>query len=259
MRNILIAILFAVASGQAMAADVIVDEVPASVEVRDIVLDIGLGPSIGPKWPSSKRYRPGVAPFFDLQFLRLPLFGEVVTGESRAFSIYPSIAVIGERDDSDAAYLRGIPDRDLSVEAGVGASFETAWVRAVGALRYGVVGHNGFVGEFGADLAVKNVPNLELYVGPRVGFADDSYMDTYFSVPLTARVLAPFDADAGITTVGVNLEAKYAITEKVRLHGEARWHHFVGDALDSPITERGNDHEFFAKIGLTYRFGVDLF
>lgn len=259
VKRLVVGVVMLAAASPAVAADTVVEDVPVAVEVRDIIFDLGFGPSIGPKWPTAKVYEPGVAAFFDLKFLRIPMVGEVVTGQTRAFSIGPSVQVIGERDDDDAAYLTGIPDRDLSVELGVKASFEYAWVRAVGAIRYGVIGHNGFVGEVGGDLAVKNVPNLELYVGPRVGFGDDAFMDTYFEVPASALFLPQYDPSGGITTVGLNMEASYALTERVRLHGEARWQHYVGDALDSPITEEGNDHELFVKLGLTYRFGFDVF
>ena len=66
-------------------------------------------------------------PLFGLHFLRLPFFGEVVDSERKPsiFSIYPSFAFVGERDDADASYLAGIPDVDSAIELGAGAAKAT--------------------------------------------------------------------------------------------------------------------------------------
>jgi len=259
VRAILIGLIIASAVPAARAADLGEPEIPEAIEVRDIIFDLGGGVTLSPKFPSAKIYEPTPLPLFALRFLRLPVVGEVVTGRERQFSILPSFNVIGERDDVDAAYLEGIPDRDASVEIGPGAAFRYGPFRAFAQVRYGVTGHNGFVGEAGADLIVTPHERLEVSLGPTISAADDEYMDFYFGVPNSAVELAPFEADGGIKDVGARLRTTFAVTEKVRIEGLAQYRYFVGDAQDSPVVQAGNEHEGTVGIGLTYRFGFDLF
>lgn len=263
MRVMWIAIALAGGIATASAADVgeapTDVEVPAAVELRQIVFDIGGGVTFSSKWPTSKIYEPGALPLFALQYLRLPVFGEVVKEEKKAFTIFPSFNYVEERSSSDAAYLAGIPDRDFALELGPGAAYRLGAFRAWGDVRYGFTGHNGFVGNVGAQYIASPLEKLEVAIGPRVGFASDNYMETYFGVPASATQLAPYDPDGGITDVGFTIDASYEFTERIRLVARGGYRHYVFDALDSPITDAGNDQEFTIGVGLTYRFGFNLF
>ena len=234
-------------------------EIPAAVEVRQIVFDIGGGVTFSSKWPTSKIYEPGALPLFALQYLRLPYFGEVVKEEKKVFSIFPSFNYVEERSSSDASYLAGIPDRDFALELGPGAAVRLGAFRGWGDLRYGFTGHNGFVGNFGVQYIASPVDKLEVAIGPRIGVASDNYMETYFGVLLTATALAPYDPSGGIKDIGFTIDASYEITERIRLVARGGYRHYVFDALDSPITDAGNDQEFSIGVGLTYRFGFNLF
>ena len=59
--------------------------------------------------------------------------------------------------------------------------------------------------------------------------------------------------------VGVEGEARYALTPHWSVVGKAGYERLIGDAADSPITEAGSENQFTAALGLTYRFGLDLF
>lgn len=245
----------------AEAADLVSEEtvvVPEAVEYRDIIIDLGFGGQLEPKFPSAKKYVVNPWPIASLEFLRLPFFGEVVTGEEAPFYVYPSFDFIDEREEDDARYLDGLGDTDFAVELGLGAAAQYSFVKVFAEVRYGITGHNGFVGEGGIDFKYED-PRWEVAIGPRVSLASDDYMDEYFSVSRSATRLPEYQADGGFKDVGVELAASYAITEKVRLQGKAEYTHFVGDAQDSPIVESGNDDEFMVGLGLTYRFGLDLY
>ncbi|MEM8665523.1 MAG: MipA/OmpV family protein, partial [Pseudomonadota bacterium] len=223
MRAIIaIAALFA-ASASSLAADVDVEpvEIPAAIEARDIIFDLGAAVTLGPKFPGARVYDPGAVPLFRLQFLRVPVFGEVVTGKVSYFSVFPSIEVTGRRDDADAAYLQGIPDRDLSVGIGPGVNVRYGPVRAYATARYGFFGHNGFTGEVGVDFIAKPIERWELSLGPTLSWADGEYMDYYFGVPAAAAVLPAYDAQGGIKDLGVRAETTYELNEKWRIHGRA--------------------------------------
>ncbi len=263
MRRVTIAISLAsiALASPVRAADFATAEavpVPEAVEVRDIILDLGIGAKVQPIFPSSKEYEIVPWPIVDLQFLRLPLFGEVVDGQVRAFSIYPSFGYVGERKASDASYLAGTDDVDGSFELGAGVSAQAGWVKAFAEVRYGITGHNGFVADLGVDFTTNPLERFTISAGPRMSLADDEYMDAYFRVPAGAA-LNTYDPDGGIKSVGLGMEASYAVTEAVRIVGEASWTRYVFDAADSPIVEAGNENDFSIGLGVTYRFGLDLY
>jgi len=228
-------------------------------EPREIVVDLGIGALLQPRFPSSDRYVFAPWPIADLQFLRLPVVGEVVTGRTRVISIYPSFRFIGERDENDAAYLAGTDDVDLAVELGAGLGLRRGPVRGFVEVRAGVTGHAGVVADLGVDFIASQHERFEVSAGPRLQLASDDYVETYFGVDQGAAVLAPFDPDPGITQVGIEAEATYALTPSVRIHARAGYNRFVGDAADSPIVEAGNEDEFIVGLGLSYRFGLDLY
>lgn len=260
MRAALATLILVATAWVAHAADPEPVEIPAAIEAREIVFDLGAGATLSPKFPSSKIYQPGAVPLFGLTFLRLPYFGEVVSDKrtGSAFSLFPSFNYVTERDSSDAAYLRGIPNRDFSLELGPGVAYRYGPVRAYATLRYGFFGSEGFVGDFGANYIAQPVERLTASIGPRVGYATANYMNTYFGVPNSATRLQTYDADGGIKDVGFTIDATYKLTEKVRLVGRLGYRHYVGDALDSPIVKAGNEQEVEIGLGLTYRFGFDL-
>lgn len=259
MRFILAAAIAACVASAALAADPVVVAEPAQSEPRDIVVDLGIGANYQPRFPSSEEYIFTPWPIAEIKFLRLPVVGEVVTGRRRAITLYPAFNIIGERDQDDAGYLAGTGDVDLAVELGGGVRVERGPLRGFVEVRYGVTGHSGLVAEVGADFVARQHERFEVSIGPRMTLASDDYVDTYFAVGPGAAVLPAYDPDAGITQIGFELDANYALTPRVRLHGYAGYNRFVGDVADSPIVEAGNEDEFRLGLGITYRFGVDVY
>lgn len=76
---------------------------------------------------------------------------------------------------------------------------------------------------------------------------------------MRASGLAEGDPDGGIRGVGLAAEARYALTPQWSLVGEAGYERLTGAAAASPIAEAGNVNQFNAGIGLTCRFGLDLY
>ncbi|MEM7696623.1 MAG: MipA/OmpV family protein [Pseudomonadota bacterium] len=258
MHRYVLAILMAFAT-PALAADP-AQSPPAAEDPRDLIFDLGAGVGVAPKFPGSSKYTISAFGIFDPQFIRLPFFGVLADGSPSFLSVFPSFNIVGERSVDDAGYLAGIADRDVAVEVGAGVAIEYRMVRAFAEVRYGVTGHEGFVGEVGADLTLNPTDRLEVSFGPRLGFASEAYYETYFDVPVTATQLAAHDAGpGGFKDVGLEAEAILALTEKVRLHGRASWRRLIGEAGDSPIVEAGSKNAFTLGLGLSYRFGFDVF
>jgi outer membrane scaffolding protein for murein synthesis (MipA/OmpV family) len=87
-------------------------------------------------------------------------------------------------------------------------------------------------------------------------------MDTYFGVTpaeSAASGLPAYDPDSWLKGAGVEGEVRYALNRHWAVRGEAGYERLLADAADSPIARTGSRNQFNAAVGLTYRFGLDLF
>lgn len=233
---------------------------------RQYVIDVGGGGIVSPAYPGADSLLLFPFPIVIVSRFYLPGFGQVADGTEtvRGFSFFPSFGFNGERTASDSSDLTGTEDVDWALELGLGAAYRYDYLRGFVALRQGINGHTGQVADFGLDVITNPTDRLQLEFGPRATWASGDYMDTYFGVTAAeaaapGSVLSAYDTDAGFKSVGVAARASYAWTEKTRLHLEAGWDRFIGDAADSPIVDRGDEDQFYIGAGITYRFSFDLF
>lgn len=250
--------LSAVALGTVPAA---ADDNGAPVAGKEIVFDLGVGGRLQPKYDGAESYLLVPFPIFQMSYLRIPGLGTLSDASTKGVFFYPAFGFVGARDDSDDADLTGIDDVDLAFEFGAGLGYRTDQFRAFAEVRRGFNGHEGFVGELGVDAIFYPMDKVTLRMGPRLGFADEEYMDTYFSVSAAealASGLSQFDAGGGIKDVGVVATASYAWTENTTLHLEGGYRRLIGDAADSPIVKRGSEDQFSVGLGVSYRFAFDL-
>ena len=102
-------------------------------------------------------------------------------------------------------------------------------------------------------------PNLSLTATVGASYADQDYMDAYFSVtPAQSAVssagLPAYDADAGIKDVFFGVTTDVPLTRDWSLKLSGRYSRLVGDAADSPVVE--NENQFYGGLGLTYSFDL---
>ena len=195
---------------------------------------------------------------FELNYLRLggftfgnpdPLF------EPEGFGITGSFRFIEDRDEGDGDELAGLSDVDVSVEIGPGIRYATRNFEVFGAVRYGVIGHNGIVGEIGADVRYRPTDRITLRAGPRLFLGDDDFAEEYFnvnSVEASNSAFDEFDADGGLLSAGVEIGAAYRINNRWGVDATVNYDRLTGDAEDSPISI--DDDQFSASIGFTRRF-----
>jgi outer membrane protein len=227
---------------------------------EDIVLEVGGGIQTRPEYEGSDEYTLWPWPVVSLDYLHLPFatFG----GKETALKFSPSFRIIAKRDDDDFSELEGLGDVDTAFEVGGTVSYRVGMFRGLATLRKGFGGHEGWVGEGGIDAIFDPTPKFELALGPRVHFASDDYLDTYLGVTpaqSAASGLPVFDPDGGVKGAGAAAEGKYRLSRRWAVVGKASYERLIGDAADSPITDLGSKNQFTANIGLTYRFGFDLF
>ena len=180
-----------------------------------------------------------------------PLF--VPTGPA----VNASFRFISERSADDNPELAGLGEVDATLELGAGLSYSTGDLRVFGNARYGVVGHNAFVGELGADVFLRPTDRLTLRAGPRALFGTEDYAQTYFGVSpaesaASGGAFGSFDADGGLMSAGVELGAGYQLSQNWGIDAVVSYDRLQGDAADSPISFE--DNQVSASIGITRRF-----
>lgn len=271
MRPLRLCLAFAVValpvSGVALAADIgpMVPPVQAQERARnyDIELELGLGAAYGPAYEGASEDRFTPWPIVTLHYLWLPGLGEVKSSQRRdGFSFGPDFRYVRKREAADYDALRGMNDVDAAFEAGGKFAYTFGMFRTHASLRRGFGGHEGFVGEAGLDATFNPTPVTEVSFGPRMSYADGEYMRTYLGVTPAESLtsgLSAYDPSGGIKGVGAELNARYMFTPQWSLLGSLQYERLVGDAADSPIAQAGSVDQFTAKLGLSYRFGLNLF
>jgi outer membrane scaffolding protein for murein synthesis (MipA/OmpV family) len=128
-------------------------------------------------------------------------------------------------------------------------------------VRYGFIGHNAWTGDIGADGIAYPMDGLTLTLGPRLGFGDNRFADTYFGISETESErsgLEAYDAKGGLLSAGVELGARYLFNDRWGVEGGASWGRLLNDAADSPITEEGSADQYRVRLGITRSISLDF-
>jgi outer membrane scaffolding protein for murein synthesis (MipA/OmpV family) len=176
------------------------------------------------------------------------------------FEIGPLVRFRFERDDKGE--LQGFQKIGVAAEPGLYTDiWPTKWLRLRLEGRHGVTGHYGWVGDVGADL-VHNGSRWDASIGPRFGFGDHRYMETYFGVtPQEAaanpRINAAYDPDAGQRYSGFESAVGYHLSRNWRVVADFGYQRLTGAAANSPIVRKaGMADQFSSSIGFKYAFHV---
>jgi outer membrane scaffolding protein for murein synthesis (MipA/OmpV family) len=255
---IALSLALAVPFGPALAQDVFgAQPQPRPGNALSFTLRGGL--STQPEYPGADEYEFG--PDLGFQFGSLE-FGRFGIGDPNpglvptGLGVRGSFRYVGERDSSDFDAIDGLDDVDDAVELGLGLSFRQDAYQVFGDLRYGIIGHDSFVGEIGADVFVRPTDRLTINAGPRVFFGQEDYAEEYFGVSqaeAAASGLDAFDADGGALSAGLEVGARYRINDDWGIEGAVTYDRLIGDAEDSPITEAGSADQYGVRLGVTRR------
>lgn len=164
-----------------------------------------------------------------------------------------------ERDDSDADLINGIGDVDGGIVVGGYAGYRVGMAFLNVAYTQKVSGDDtGFEIAMAIDGKHEATDRLTLTGSVGAVYADDDYMDAYFSITpaqsaASAAGLAVYDAGSGIKSVGIDLGASYELTDRWTVRGNAGYARLVGDAADSPVV--ADENQYSGGVGLTYAFG----
>lgn len=229
----------------------------------EVVLTLGAGLAVKPEYFGSDEYGVGPAFSFRLNYLDLgPLnFGSLDRDPASGIGLRGSFRYVGERDAADYPELAGLEDVDATVELGLGLGYRSRSFDAFADLRYGIGGHESIVGELGADYKIHPSDRLTVSLGPRVLLGSDDYAATYFGISAAEAAVSDYTAytaDGGLVSAGVELGARYELSDVWGLEGAVTYDRFVGDAADSPIVEQGERDQYGLRIGLTRQITLDF-
>lgn len=215
------------------------------------------GVKLSPAYIGSDNYELKPTASFQLDYLRLP-GGYQIGSPERDYvgGLRPrfSFRYLGDRNAEDDPQLAGVEDIQTSVEIGAGVGYEARDFRVFADVRNGVIGHNDWVGEVGADAIARPSEALTLSAGPRFNFGGPDFVDSYFGVtPAEAARsgLPAYDPSSGLVSVGMELSARYEVTERWGVEGIAAYERLVDDAGDSPIVDLGSPDQYELRLGLT--------
>jgi outer membrane scaffolding protein for murein synthesis (MipA/OmpV family) len=231
----------------------------------DIVMTVRGGVEVSPAYLGSDQYEFGPDAAARLDYIRFPNGFEFGSGRAVGFrtgwGLRGTARYIGERDSSDHEEINGLDDVDWSFEAGLGLGYEQRNYRVFTDVRYGFIGHNAWTGDVGADGIAYPVDGLTLTLGPRLGFGDSRFANTYFGISdaeSDRSGLEPFEAEGGLMSAGVELGARYLLNDRWGLEGNASWGRLLNDAADSPITEEGSADQYKVRLGITRSISLDF-
>jgi outer membrane protein len=170
----------------------------------------------------------------------------------------PVVRLRGKRDPSgDYAGLRPI---NTAVEAGGFVNlWAFDWMRVHAEVRKGVIGHSGWVADGGLDFAVRS-GSWTGTLGPRVGWGDRDYMNTYFGV--TAQQAAAnhiirvaYSPGSGMRYGGLEATLATKLGGGWQANANFGFRRLASTAADSPIVRSfGGRNQLSGGIGLRYSF-----
>jgi outer membrane protein len=233
---------------------------------NDLRVRVGLGGQVRPQYIGADDY--AVAPLWDIDIARgnhefkfeAPdySFGIPVVSTG-SFSFGPAANLASSRKNSDV----GAPVGKVAttIEAGAFANVQVSKsIHLHGELLKGLGGHDGLVGQIGADQVWRDGDRYVFSIGPRLLFSDSRYPRAYFGVdPAVALAtgLATYRPSGGVHGVAFASGVSYQFSPRFGMFGFARYERLVGDAAKSPLVrELGSRTQLSAGIGLNYTFTI---
>lgn len=229
---------------------------------------VGLGAQVQPAFVGSDSFE--VAPLLDLATARgtnefrfkAPdySFGFPII-DTGAFQFGPALNLAPARKHSDVDGL-ALHRVKTTIEAGGYANFELSKSFYLHAeLLKGLGGHDGVLGDVGADYVWRNGDKYVFSIGPRLLFSDGRYQRAYFGVTPAeslATGLAAYRPGGGIHGLAVASALSYQFNPTWGMFGYARYERLVGDAADSPIVRSnfGSRDQVSAGVGVNYSFTI---
>ena len=154
--------------------------------------------------------------------------------------------------------LEGMRSIGWSVHGGGYANYwPTPWLRTHVEVLRGITSQTGIQINTSADM-VSLSDTWRLAAGPRFGWGDDRFNNTYFGVTRAEAIASPlianpYTAKAGAHFVGFEGSAEYKWKPGIRITFDARYHRLLGDDANSPMVRQlGKPDNISLSTGLRF-------
>lgn len=215
--------------------------------------ELGLAFVTQPKYDGAKEYVIQPGPTIDVRYRDLFF---VSTGEGLGWNILhgktyrAGLALtydFGRRLNRDQK-SRGLGDNVQGApEAKIFAEYVIFPVVLRGDVRQALGGYSGIVGDLSVYMPVYGTPKFFVLAGPSVTYGNDPFMRQFFGVSAAQAAATggqPYDAEAGIKSYSFGSNAIWLINDHWRLNGTVSITRLIGDAANSPTTERKTQYGF---------------
>lgn len=220
-------------------------------------VNVGAGVAAAPVYLGADEYDAKPLPLIDLDYRGL-LFASSQRGfgynffRKRTFRAGPRITIDWGRDAADSDKLRGLPDINVGVEAGLFAeAFFRSWRLQADVRQEIADGHGGFLASADVAYGARVSEALSLFLGVGATYMGEEYAAAYFSTPAGSPVGA-FEASSGLRDVTPYAQFVYHFTPNFYGALDGRFYLLLGEAADSPIVE--SDAQFVGSFLVGYRF-----
>jgi MipA family protein len=175
----------------------------------------------------------------------------------------PVAKFVAARKQYNYSELNGLGNVKAAVELGGFIEYYPVdWFRTRVELRQGVVGPNGTVADFSADVVVPVIQRLTISAGPRFTWESTQATSPYFgidAVQAMASGLPVFNAKGGAHSYGAGAQVSYRINPQWEVHSYVEYERLLGDAAASPlVTLRGSPNQTTVGIGASYSFDFKI-
>lgn len=253
-----------------LASTIVANPAHAGDAPAGTIITIGGYGIISPEFEGSKNYEASFRPSFswhkagDRVWLDLPNDGldiALFEGPNYRAGVVGNLRFQRDTNDVRPRGFKEVGSVDVSIEAGAFAEYwPSQSLRTRAEVRSALFGADGLIADLSADVVLHPVQRWTLTAGPRLSIADESFMDSYYSINASQSVtsgLAQYKADAGIRSYGVGASARYELTSNITTIGYVEYQKITGSAADSPlISDRGSSDQVTVGLGLKYSFGA---
>jgi outer membrane protein len=231
----------------------------------DLKISVGLGVGVAPEYEGADESEGVPLPFLDFtwdsgRYIRLfgnVLKANIISGDK--WSLGPVLQYRRDRDDVDSDQVDRMDEIDATVEGGAFVGYQIGkWGISFKLVHDLSDEHDGMLATLRGSYNTSFKNDWSFGIGLSSTYADDDYMETYFSVTPENRgtsALPLYEAEGGIKDITLDLNARYNFNSNWGIMGIAAITKLTGDADDSPVVDdEGDDTQFMGGIMVIYRF-----
>lgn len=235
---------------------------PDDIEVEDLSIRLGIGIGVTPDYTGSDDYRYRIVPLIDIRYKNIWAFQgtkfryNVI--RKGGFYAGPLLNYRFGRDAGRNPALDGLENISDTVDVGVFVEYRKASLVANADLRKALGAGQGLTVQITVAQGIYATERFALGAAVRAKWGSQKNIQTNFGITAAQSLSTghrAFDAESGLSSVGVSLLSRYKLSERWRLEGLIAVFRLVDDSADSPLVrDVGSPTQALGGVGLRYTF-----